>query len=70
MDHHEFDIKIDKRGKVTVEVKGSGGARCLALADLIKEIVGREEERRLTNEYYVPDTKVRIDAKAREVTGG
>ncbi len=70
MEHHEFDIRIDKHGKVTVEIKGSGGARCLALADLIKDIVGREDRRRLTGEYYAPDSKVRIDVQARESTGG
>ena len=64
MERPEFHITISKTGKVHVEVKGTSGARCLALADLIKEIIGREDERRLTNEYYAPDTKVRINAKA------
>ena len=66
MQRPEFDIRIDRTGRVTVEVKGSGGAKCLALADLVKEILGREEERKLTSEYYAPDGKVRIDAQVRE----
>ena len=70
MQRPEFDIKISKTGKVTVEVKGSPGPRCLALADLLKELVGREEERHLTAEYYAPDAKVRIDAQVHGRTGG
>lgn len=69
MQRPEFDIRIDKAGRVTVEVKGSGGAKCLALADLIKDILGREDERKLTSEYYAPDGKVRIDAHVRERGG-
>ncbi len=61
----EFDIRIDKTGRVTVEVKGVSGARCLALADLIQELVGRESQRQLTKEYYAPDEQVRIDAQVR-----
>ncbi len=57
----EFDIRIGKDGKVTVQVKGVSGAKCLALADLIKEIVGHEESRKLTTEYYAPESQVRID---------
>ncbi len=65
MGRPEFDIVISKTGKVTVEVKGAKGPRCLEYADLIKEIVGQEESRRLTEEYYTPDGQVRIDAKVR-----
>jgi len=61
----EFDITIGKDGKVRVEVKGTSGKRCLELADLIKEIVGHEEKRSLTAEYYAPDGKVRIDTKVK-----
>ncbi len=32
--------------------------------DLLKEIVGNEEDRELTADYYAPDVKVRINAKA------
>jgi hypothetical protein len=70
MQRPEFDIKISKTGRVTVEVKGAPGPQCYALADLIKEIIGREEERRPTAEYYAPDAKVRIDANVRDSYGG
>lgn len=63
MERPEFEITIGKDGTVKVEVKGSSGQRCLQLADLIKEIVGREDERNLTSEYYAPEGKVRINTK-------
>ncbi|GMU84079.1 MAG: hypothetical protein AMXMBFR47_39490 [Planctomycetota bacterium] len=69
MKRPEFDIRIDKSGRVTVEVKGSGGPECLELADLLKDILGREDERTLTSEYYTPDSKVRIDVHVRDRGG-
>ena len=66
MEHPEFDIVIGKGGTVTVEVKGVKGPRCLEYADLIREIVGHEEQRKLTVEYYAQDHKVRIDAHAQQ----
>lgn len=63
MERPEFDITIGKDGKVTVEVKGTSGTRCMELADLIKEIVGQENQRRVTSEFYAPDGRVRIDSK-------
>lgn len=69
MNNPEFDIVISKTGKVTVEVKGVKGPRCLEYADVIKEIVGHEDERRLTANYYAPDSEVRIDVKAKGTTG-
>lgn len=69
MDRPEFEITISKAGQVTVEVKGVKGPRCLDYADLIREIVGREEGRRLTSEYYAPDGKVRIDARVKDSLG-
>lgn len=65
MERPEFNVTISRTGKVQVEIKGVQGQRCIELADLIKEIVGREEERRLTADFYAPDGKVRIDAKTR-----
>lgn len=60
----ELDIVIGTDGKVTVEIKGAKGPRCLDYADLIREIVGHEDQRKLTVEYYAPDNQVRIDAHA------
>jgi len=69
MNKPEFEIVISKTGKVTVEVKGVKGPRCLEYAEVIKEIVGREEERHLTADYYAPDSEVRIDVQAKDTTG-
>jgi len=63
-----FDITIDKTGRMTVHVKGSGGKACLQLADMLRQIVGHEESRRLTSEYYSGDGDVRIDANAPNAT--
>ncbi len=65
----EFEIVISKTGKVTVEVKGVKGPRCLEYAEVIKEIVGREEERHLTADYYAPEGEVRIDVQTKDTTG-
>ena len=69
MNRPEFEIVISKTGKVTFEIKGVRGPRCLEYAEVIKEIVGREEERQLTPAYYAPDTEVRIDARVNESAG-
>ncbi len=66
MEQPEFDITIGKDGKLKVQVKGSQGAKCLELADLIRDIVGQEESRQLTTEYYGPDTKVRMNVNVRQ----
>ncbi|MEE8121263.1 MAG: DUF2997 domain-containing protein [Anaerolineales bacterium] len=61
----EFEITISKTGKVKVHVKGVKGQKCIEMADLLKEIVGSEEDRELTADYYAPDVKVKINAQAR-----
>jgi hypothetical protein len=65
----EFDIQIGKDGRITVKVHGVSGAQCIALSDMLKEIVGKEESRDLTAEYYGPDGQVRIDGKVHGRTG-
>ena len=65
----EFDITIGKDGKLKVQVKGSQGAECMALADLIREIIGKEESRELTSEYYGPG-RVKIETKVHGRTKG
>jgi hypothetical protein len=56
----EFDISIDKTGKLTVRVSGVSGAECMKLSDMIAQIVGIEESRKLTTEYYGTPGNVRI----------
>lgn len=63
MERPEYEITIGKDGKVRVEVKGTSGKRCIEMADLIREILGHEDARSLTSEYYAPDGHVRIDTK-------
>ncbi|MDY0058342.1 MAG: DUF2997 domain-containing protein [Myxococcota bacterium] len=52
MDPGELLITIDAAGRVQVEVRGVAGARCLAFADLVQEILGGEQSRELTAEYH------------------
>lgn len=64
----EFDITIGKDGKLKVQVKGSRGKQCLELADLIRDIVGREDSRQLTSEYYGGEAEVRINVNVKNRT--
>ena len=52
MAQEEFEIQIGPDGKVTVHTKGIKGAHCLDFAELFVQILGREESRQLTTEYY------------------
>jgi len=65
----QFDITIDKDGKVTVKVHGVSGSKCIELTDMVREIVGREESRKLTSEYYGGGGEVRYDQEAHGHTG-
>ena len=60
----EFDIVLSPGGQVKVTITGVQGPRCLEYAELIREIVGREEQRELTADYYAASGQVRIDAHA------
>jgi hypothetical protein len=64
MESHDLEIEIGKDGKVRVHVKGAKGQACLAYAKLLEKIVGREEQRELTSEYYEPDGKVDLRLRA------
>ncbi len=52
MAREEIEIEISPSGKVTARTIGIKGAACLDVADLLVRIVGREESRVLTSEYY------------------
>ena len=58
MDHEELEIDIDAAGKVTVRTIGIKGVRCLDVAEAVARIVGREESRELTDEYYENDVQI------------
>jgi hypothetical protein len=52
MAREEFEIEISPTGKVTVRTVGIKGPACLDFADLFAQIIGKEESRQLTSEYY------------------
>ena len=54
----EIEIEINALGKVTVRTKGIKGPRCLDVAELFAQIIGREESRQLTSEYYEADQNI------------
>lgn len=58
MAQEELEIEIAPDGKVTVHTKGIKGARCLDVAEIIARVVGREDSRRLTSEYYESPVEV------------
>lgn len=58
MPKEELEIEISPSGKVTMRTIGIKGSRCLDYADLLAQIVGREESRQLTSEYYQAEATV------------
>jgi hypothetical protein len=58
MAQEELEIEISPDGKVTVHTKGIKGARCLDVAEIIARVVGHEESRQLTSEYYEAPVEV------------
>lgn len=64
----EFDITIGRDGKVRIKVHGVSGKECLALTDMVKEILGREDSRTLTSEYFGTPGAVRVDQHTEQRT--
>jgi hypothetical protein len=58
MAKEELEIEIGPDGKVTVRTIGIKGPQCVDVAEVIARIVGQEESRRLTSEYYESATEV------------
>lgn len=52
MAEEELEIEIAPNGQVTVRTHGIKGPACMDYADLMARIVGREEHREKTPEYY------------------
>ena len=67
MAKEEIEIEIGPSGKVTARTVGIKGPRCLDVAELLARIVGREESRELTSEYYEAEHHVQqhLDVKQR-----
>ncbi len=52
MAKEEFEIEVDRNGVVTIRTIGIKGPACIDAAELLAQIIGREESRQLTQEYY------------------
>ena len=67
MAQEELEIEISPTGKVTVRTIGIKGPRCLDYAELLARIVGQEESRELTAEYYEAEERIQrhVDVKQR-----
>jgi hypothetical protein len=67
MAQEEIEITIDAQGRVQVKTIGIKGERCLDVAEEIVRILGREESRQMTSEYYEAEqtTRSHIDVKQR-----
>jgi hypothetical protein len=67
MAREELEIEISPSGKVTARTIGMKGPCCLDLADFLARIVGREESRELTREYYevTEQAQERVNLKQR-----
>jgi hypothetical protein len=65
MAQEEIEISIDAQGRVQVRTIGIKGSRCLDVAEKFARILGREESRQLTSEYYEAEqtTKTHVDVK-------
>ena len=65
----ELEIEIDKTGKVTMRTKGIKGPVCMQFADLVAQIVGREDSREKTHEYLESQEHLtrRVDVQQRRV---
>ena len=67
MAQEELEIEIGPDGKVTVTTRGIKGPACMDYADLIARIVGREESREKTAEFYEEAEQIKrhLDVKHR-----
>ena len=66
MAEQELEISISPAGKVTVHTHGLKGEACLKYAQLLVEILGREETIEKTAEYYETqehETHVRVQQR-------
>ena len=66
MQSHDLEIEITKSGQVKVHIQGVKGKSCLDYAQLLAGIVGKEEAKELTAEYYEPDSQVKIAPQLRQ----
>jgi len=64
MARHELEIVISPDGVIEVEVKGAKGKKCLEYLEVFNS-VGIVTDKRLTGEYYAPESEVSITNQTR-----
>jgi hypothetical protein len=65
MNDEEIEIEIKADGQVVVRTLGIKGPRCLDVAEAIGRIVGREDSRQLTEEFYEVGIQVHSQVQQR-----
>ena len=67
MAREEIEIEVDRFGKVTIRTIGIKGTRCIDAAEALVKLIGKEETRQLTQEYYETEThgQSQIDVRQR-----
>ena len=66
MAKEEFEIEVDRDGKVTIKTIGIKGPRCVDAAEALAILIGREEARQLTSEYYEAEQNVSSQVDIRQ----
>jgi hypothetical protein len=66
----EIEIEIGADGQVVVRTIGIKGPKCLDVAEAIAQIIGREESRQLTEEYYEASIQTHSQIEQRVRRGG
>lgn len=70
MAREEIEIEISPNGKVTVRTKGIKGQACLDIAETFVQLLGREEEKQLTSEYYESSTEAQTHQQVHHKRNG
>jgi hypothetical protein len=60
----ELEIEIAPDGKVTVRTKGIKGEACMDLADAFVQLLGLEQTRQKTGEYY--ETGIDVEGRLQQ----
>jgi len=56
----DLDIKIGPDGRVTFQVKGAPGAKCLEITKELEEELGEVLNREYTSEYYMQEEEEKV----------
>jgi len=64
----ELEIIIDENGEVHLDIKGIKGKGCIAIAEIVAQILGQMKNKQLKPEYYEDEVviKPQIDAEQKE----